>query len=58
MTFSIDVDTASYSFMRASLNNGYLPDQDAVRPEELITTSPTTTHRPRAGTHRSLPTSP
>ena len=35
-TFSIDVDTASYAFVRASLNEGYLPDQDAVRTEELI----------------------
>ena len=35
-TFSIDVDTASYSFMRASLQNGVLPQQDAVRTEELI----------------------
>jgi Ca-activated chloride channel homolog len=35
-TFSIDVDTASYSFMRASLNNGVLPQEDAVRVEELI----------------------
>ena len=35
-TFSIDVDTASYSFMRASLQNGVLPQQDAIRIEELI----------------------
>ena len=35
-TYSIDVDTASYSFMRASLNDGHLPDKDAVRLEELI----------------------
>jgi Ca-activated chloride channel family protein len=35
-TFSIDVDTASYSFMRASLNQGVLPQKDAVRVEELI----------------------
>ena len=35
-TFSIDVDTASYSFMRAALQNGVLPQQDAVRTEELI----------------------
>jgi len=35
-TFSIDVDTASYGFMRASLNNGVLPQKDAVRIEELI----------------------
>ena len=35
-TFSIDVDTASYGFMRASLNSGYLPDEDSVRTEELV----------------------
>ena len=35
-TFSIDVDTASYGFMRASLNRGVLPQQNAVRTEELI----------------------
>ena len=35
-TFSIDVDTASYGFVRASLNEGVLPQMDAVRVEELI----------------------
>ncbi|MDE0206052.1 MAG: von Willebrand factor type A domain-containing protein [Candidatus Tectomicrobia bacterium] len=35
-TFSIDVDTASYSFLRAALHRGALPQQDAVRTEELI----------------------
>jgi Ca-activated chloride channel family protein len=35
-TFSIDVDTASYSFMRRALNAGHLPPKDAVRVEELI----------------------
>ena len=35
-TFSIDVDTAAYAFMRASLNRGVLPPPDAVRVEELI----------------------
>ena len=35
-TFSIDVDTASYGFMRASLGQGTLPPHDAVRIEELI----------------------
>lgn len=35
-TFSIDVDTASYGFMRRQLNNGVLPQKDAVRIEELI----------------------
>ena len=35
-TFSIDVDTASYAFARASLSRGVLPQRDAVRSEELI----------------------
>ena len=35
-TFSIDVDTASYGFMRASLNRNVLPPPAAVRTEELI----------------------
>ncbi len=35
-TFSIDVDTASYSNVRRLLNQGALPRQDAVRVEEMI----------------------
>ncbi len=35
-TFSIDVDTGSYSNVRRFLNNGELPPADAVRTEELI----------------------
>jgi Ca-activated chloride channel family protein len=35
-TFSIDVDTASYSNVRRFLNEGTLPPVDAVRTEELI----------------------
>ena len=35
-TFSIDVDTASYSFIRSSLNNGVLPPSNAVRIEEMM----------------------
>jgi Ca-activated chloride channel family protein len=35
-TFSIDVDTASYSNVRRFLNSGALPPKDAVRIEELI----------------------
>jgi Ca-activated chloride channel family protein len=35
-TFSIDVDTASYSFMRASLSRNVLPQPASVRTEELI----------------------
>ncbi|WP_434032963.1 vWA domain-containing protein [Cupriavidus sp. a3] len=35
-TFSIDVDTGSYSNMRRLLNAGRLPPADAVRVEELL----------------------
>jgi Ca-activated chloride channel homolog len=35
-TFSIDVDTSSYSFVRGSLNQNVLPQKDAVRVEEMI----------------------
>src|SRR5215470_2700826 len=35
-TFSIDVDTASYSNVRRFLTDGTLPPMDAVRTEELI----------------------
>ena len=35
-TFSVDVDKASYSNVRRMINNGYLPDKDAIRVEEMI----------------------
>jgi len=35
-TFSADVDTASYSFIRKQLDQGVLPQKDAVRAEEMI----------------------
>ena len=35
-TFSIDVDTASYSQIRQHLNDGWLPPAEAVRVEECI----------------------
>ncbi len=35
-TFSIDVDTASYAFARRSLKEGFLPEPDSVRVEEMI----------------------
>ncbi len=35
-TFSADVDTASYAFIRRQINNGVLPQKDAVRIEEMI----------------------
>ena len=35
-TFSVDVDTASYAYVRRMLEMGQLPQPDAVRVEELI----------------------
>jgi Ca-activated chloride channel family protein len=35
-TFSVDVDTAAYAFVRRQLNQGVLPQPDAVRVEEMI----------------------
>ncbi|MEM7019826.1 MAG: von Willebrand factor type A domain-containing protein, partial [Pseudomonadota bacterium] len=35
-TFSVDVDTASYSIIRNLLNRGILPDPAAVRVEEFV----------------------
>ena len=35
-TFSIDVDTASYAYTRRMLEDGFVPEPDAVRIEELI----------------------
>ncbi len=35
-TFSVDVDTASYSFVRRALNAGQRPNINAVRVEEMI----------------------
>lgn len=35
-TFSIDVDTAGYAYVRRLLEDGYLPEPDAIRIEELL----------------------
>ncbi len=35
-TFSVDVDTSSYSFVRRQLNHGILPQKAAVRLEEMV----------------------
>src|SRR6185436_1960186 len=49
-TFSIDVDTASYTNVRRFLNGGSLPPADAVRTEELVNYFPY--HYPdRTGDH-------
>lgn len=61
-TFSIDVDTASYSFVRASLNQNVLPQKDAVRVEELINyfpyhyQMPTSTEEPFKANVSVMPT--
>lgn len=61
-TFSIDVDTASYSVMRRSLLNGYLPAPDSVRTEEMINyfaynyASPQTAEQPFAPQATLIPT--
>jgi len=36
VTFSLDVDTASYTRMRREVNGGGLPDPRSVRPEEYL----------------------
>jgi Ca-activated chloride channel family protein len=35
-TFSVDVDTASYSLARSYLARGYLPEEEAIRVEEFV----------------------
>lgn len=35
-TFAVDVDTASYTWMRKAIQSGYLPDKNSVRLEEYI----------------------
>ena len=55
-TFSIDVDTASYSLVRSDLNRGYMPNPDAVRVEELINYFPYDYAAPEAGEAPFRPT--
>ncbi|ACP25597.1 conserved hypothetical protein [Sinorhizobium fredii NGR234] len=45
-TFSVDVDTASYSFVRRSLMAGEMPNPDAVRVEEMVNYFPYDWPRP------------
>jgi Ca-activated chloride channel family protein len=45
-TFSIDVDTASYSMVRRKLREGYLPPPAAVRVEEFVNSFPYDYPRP------------
>lgn len=46
-TFSIDVDTASYSNIRRIINEGHLPSPGAVRIEEMINYFPYTYQTPK-----------
>ncbi len=61
-TFSADVDTASYSYMRRALLGGSLPDAAAVRVEELVNyfpydwKGPETAETPFKATVTVLPT--
>jgi len=48
-TFSIDVDTASYAYIRAAIMDGYLPDADAVRIEEMVNYFPYSYPAPASG---------
>jgi Ca-activated chloride channel family protein len=47
-TFSVDVDTASYAFVRRSLMEGRLPNPDSVRVEEMINYFPYDWPRPQS----------
>ncbi|MEM7059178.1 MAG: von Willebrand factor type A domain-containing protein [Pseudomonadota bacterium] len=47
-TFSVDVDTASYAFMRNALMQGVLPQKNAVRIEELVNYFPYDYARPES----------
>ncbi len=47
-TFSIDVDTASYAYVRRSLMQGHLPDPDSVRVEEMVNYFPYDWPRPQS----------
>ncbi len=48
-TFSIDVDTASYSNIRSHLNQNQLPPADAVRIEEMVNYFPYSYEAPTDG---------
>ncbi|MFN7223337.1 MAG: vWA domain-containing protein [Paracoccaceae bacterium] len=55
-TFSIDVDTASYAFVRDSLMSGAMPDPDAVRVEEMVNYFPYSYPAPATGEAPFRPT--
>ena len=49
-TFSTDVDTASYAFVRRQLNGGRVPPSAAVRVEEMVNYFPYAYARPKSRT--------
>lgn len=55
-TFSVDVDTASYSVIRSSLMRGQLPPEAAVRIEEMVNYFPYSYPAPAAGEAPFKPT--
>ncbi|MBF0163865.1 MAG: VWA domain-containing protein [Magnetococcales bacterium] len=55
-TFSVDVDTASYAFVRRMINLGHVPPPDAVRVEELINYFDYDYPLPKSLTHPFQPT--
>jgi|GEM_PF-816473 len=55
-TFSLDVDTASYSMVRRMLASGKLPDKGAVRAEEIINYFSYDLERPNASEPFSVTT--
>ncbi len=55
-TFSIDVDTASYSNVRRYINQGSLPPKDAVRIEEMVNYFPYDYPQPTGDTPFSIDT--
>ncbi len=55
-TFSIDVDTSSYSFVRSSILGGQLPPRDAVRVEEMVNYFPYDYPSPETGDAPFAPT--
>jgi Ca-activated chloride channel family protein len=48
-TFSTDVDTASYAFVRRQLSAGRMPQPDAVRVEEMVNYFPYRYAAPKSG---------
>jgi Ca-activated chloride channel family protein len=55
-TFSIDVDTASYAFVRRYVSGGRLPPRDAVRVEEMVNYFPYAYPAPKDRAHPFLAT--